>query len=276
MSPFRVSATSSSFSQMSPSPVLRLVRKGAWTQVEDDLLKRCIERHGVVRWSRVPQLAGLNRCRKSCRLRWLNYLDPRIRRGQFEEDEDDLIIRLHKLLGNRWSLIAGRLPGRTANDVKNYWNSHLSKKLIPQEKKVRACPCIAAPTRPQPRKCSIKTKTSVDDQQVNMSELIPQKKKVRACRIIAAPTRPQPRKCSIETKTSVDEQQVNMSESRPSADTANCAVWQDDLGNVKEMIEQLTEATIPSENTEGFAHEGLMQDGVSLWDNFIFDIQLSS
>nr|AZP55090.1 transcription factor R2R3-MYB [Lilium hybrid cultivar] len=234
MSPFRVSATSSSFSQMSPSPVLRLVRKGAWTQVEDDLLKRCIERHGVVRWSRVPQLAGLNRCRKSCRLRWLNYLDPRIRRGQFDEDEDDLIIRLHKLLGNRWSLIAGRLPGRTANDVKNYWNSHLSKKLIPQEKKVRACRCIAAPTRPQPRKCSIKTKTSVDDQQVNMSE------------------------------------------SRPSADTANCAVWLDDLGNVKEMIEQLTEATIPSENMVRFAHEGLMQDGVSLWDNFIFDIQLSS
>ncbi|KAL7211005.1 hypothetical protein ACSBR2_013988 [Camellia fascicularis] len=77
---------------------------------------------------------GLNRCRKSCRLRWLNYLRPNIKRGHFAVDEDDLIIRLHRLLGNRWSLIAGRIPGRTANDIKNYWNSYLSKK-IPSESK---------------------------------------------------------------------------------------------------------------------------------------------
>ncbi|CAN1176556.1 Transcription factor MYB1, partial [Linum perenne] len=75
------------------------------------------------------RLTGLNRCRKSCRLRWLNYLRPNIRRGSFAEEEVELIIKLHKLLGNRWSLIAGRLPGRTANDVKNYWNCHLSKRL---------------------------------------------------------------------------------------------------------------------------------------------------
>ncbi|CAN0913727.1 Transcription factor MYB113 [Linum grandiflorum] len=79
----------------------------------------------------------LNRCRKSCRLRWLNYLKPNIKRGEFSEDEVDLITRLHKLLGNRcefvlilWSLIAGRLPGRTANDVKNYWNTHQKKKTV--------------------------------------------------------------------------------------------------------------------------------------------------
>ncbi|OMO55511.1 hypothetical protein CCACVL1_27210, partial [Corchorus capsularis] len=76
-------------------------------------------------------LMCLNRCRKSCRLRWLNYLKPNIKRGDFEDDEVDLIIRLHKLLGNRWSLIAGRIPGRTANDVKNYWNTHLLKKYNP-------------------------------------------------------------------------------------------------------------------------------------------------
>ncbi|CAN1827689.1 Transcription factor MYB113, partial [Linum perenne] len=77
--------------------------------------------------------AGLNRCRKSCRLRWLNYLKPNIKRGDFAYDEVDLMIRLHKLLGNskcRWSLIAGRLPGRTANDVKNYWNTHQKKQRV--------------------------------------------------------------------------------------------------------------------------------------------------
>ncbi|KAI4370218.1 hypothetical protein MLD38_018588 [Melastoma candidum] len=105
----------------------------AWTEEEDDLLKRCIEQYGEGKWHRVPLLAGLNRCRKSCRLRWLNYLRPNIRRGTFTDEEVDLIIKLHKLVGNRWSLIAGRLPGRTANDVKNFWNCHLSKKLNAEE-----------------------------------------------------------------------------------------------------------------------------------------------
>ncbi|KAL2329934.1 hypothetical protein Fmac_017515 [Flemingia macrophylla] len=101
------------------------VRKGAWNKCEDDLLKACVERYGEGKWHLVPQRAGLSRCRKSCRLRWLNYLNPNIKRGPFSEDEIDMMIRLHKLLGNRWSLIAGRLPGRTSNDVKNYWNTHM-------------------------------------------------------------------------------------------------------------------------------------------------------
>ncbi|XP_019465222.1 PREDICTED: transcription factor MYB114-like isoform X2 [Lupinus angustifolius] len=107
----------------------------AWTEEEDHMLKKCIEQYGEGKWHRVPLLAGLNRCRKSCRLRWLNYLRPNIKRGSFAEEEVEMIIKLHRLLGNRWSLIAGRLPGRTANDVKNYWNCHLSKKLNALEAK---------------------------------------------------------------------------------------------------------------------------------------------
>ncbi|KAM7524281.1 hypothetical protein LguiA_014183 [Lonicera macranthoides] len=80
----------------------RGVRKGAWTAEEDFLLKKCIEKYGAGKWYQVPPRAGLNnRCRKSCRLRWLNYLRPDIKRGCFTEDEEDLIIKLHKLLGNR-------------------------------------------------------------------------------------------------------------------------------------------------------------------------------
>ncbi|CAI9110575.1 OLC1v1010627C1 [Oldenlandia corymbosa var. corymbosa] len=105
------------------------LRKGAWTKEEDILLRNCIAKYGEGKWHQVPSRAGLNRCRKSCRLRWLNYLKPDIKRGDFSSDEVDLMIRLHKLLGNRWSLIAGRLPGRTANDVKNYWNTHMQKKM---------------------------------------------------------------------------------------------------------------------------------------------------
>ncbi|XP_050907712.1 transcription factor MYB1 [Lathyrus oleraceus] len=113
----------------------RSLRKGAWTYEEDTLLIACINKYGEGKWHLVPKRAGLNRCRKSCRLRWLNYLNPTINRESFKEDEIDMILRLHKLLGNRWSLIAGRLPGRTSNDVKNYWHTNLHKKVVPEKEK---------------------------------------------------------------------------------------------------------------------------------------------
>ncbi|PON73588.1 MYB transcription factor [Parasponia andersonii] len=105
------------------------LRRGPWTPREDSLLVNYIQHHGEGHWRSLPKKAGLLRCGKSCRLRWMNYLRPDIKRGNITPDEDDLIIRLHSLLGNRWSLIAGRLPGRTDNEIKNYWNSHLSKRL---------------------------------------------------------------------------------------------------------------------------------------------------
>ncbi|CDP00751.1 unnamed protein product [Coffea canephora] len=105
------------------------MNKGSWSPQEDQELMDYIQKHGEGHWRNIPKATGLLRCGKSCRLRWVNYLRPDLKRGNFAEDEEDLIIRLHALLGNRWSLIAGRLPGRTDNEVKNYWNSHLSKKL---------------------------------------------------------------------------------------------------------------------------------------------------
>ncbi|KAK1301664.1 Transcription factor MYB90 [Acorus calamus] len=65
-----------------PATEILGVRKGAWTQEEDVLLRKCIEEHGEGKWRHVPLRAGLNRCRKSCRLRWLNYLRPNLKRGR--------------------------------------------------------------------------------------------------------------------------------------------------------------------------------------------------
>ncbi|XP_018830527.1 transcription factor WER-like isoform X2 [Juglans regia] len=104
-------------------------KKGLWTEEEDRILMDYIRVHGKGKWNRIAKMSGLKRGGKSCRLRWINYLSPSVKRGGFSEEEEDLIIRLHNLLGNRWSLIAGRVPGRTDNQVKNHWNTHLSKKL---------------------------------------------------------------------------------------------------------------------------------------------------
>nr|QMX78321.1 PaGL1-like2 [Platanus x hispanica] len=131
-------------------------KKGLWTMEEDKILMDYITVHGEGRWNRVAKMAGLNRCGKSCRLRWINYLNPNVKRGDFSEEEDDLIIRLHNLLGNRWSLIAGRLPGRTDNQVKNHWNTFLSKKLGIKKKRSK----VDASSPPLYRECGEVEETS--------------------------------------------------------------------------------------------------------------------
>ncbi|MED6169813.1 hypothetical protein PIB30_024784 [Stylosanthes scabra] len=106
------------------------LKKGPWTPEEDRILVEYIKKNGHGSWRALPKIAGLNRCGKSCRLRWTNYLRPDIKRGKFSEQEEQLIINLHEVLGNKWSAIAGHLPGRTDNEIKNYWNTHLRKKLL--------------------------------------------------------------------------------------------------------------------------------------------------
>lgn len=105
------------------------IKKGPWTPEEDIILVSYIQEHGPGNWRSVPTNTGLMRCSKSCRLRWTNYLRPGIKRGNFTQHEEGMIIHLQALLGNRWAAIASYLPQRTDNDIKNYWNTHLKKKL---------------------------------------------------------------------------------------------------------------------------------------------------
>ncbi|XP_073360898.1 uncharacterized protein [Aegilops tauschii subsp. strangulata] len=107
------------------------LKKGPWTEEEDRLLVDYIKLHGTGgNWRTIPKRAGLNRCGKSCRLRWTNYLHPDIKRGPFTDEEEKTTIHLHSMLGNKWSAIATHLPGRTGNFIKNYWNTNLRKKLL--------------------------------------------------------------------------------------------------------------------------------------------------
>ncbi|XP_019261554.1 PREDICTED: myb-related protein 306-like [Nicotiana attenuata] len=106
------------------------LKKGPWTAEEDEKLMEYIQENGHGNWQLVPKRAGLNRCGKSCRLRWTNYLRPDIKRGGFSEEEQQMIINFHSVLGNKWSRIASHLPGRTDNEIKNFWNTQLKKKLL--------------------------------------------------------------------------------------------------------------------------------------------------
>ncbi|XP_022774107.1 uncharacterized protein LOC111316413 [Durio zibethinus] len=106
------------------------LKKGPWTPEEDKKLVKYIQENGHGSWRALPKLAGLNRCGKSCRLRWTNYLRPDIKRGKFSQEEEQTILNIHSILGNKWSAIASHLHGRTDNEIKNFWNTHLKKKLI--------------------------------------------------------------------------------------------------------------------------------------------------
>ncbi|KAK9291614.1 hypothetical protein L1049_019563 [Liquidambar formosana] len=117
-------------------------KKGLWSPEEDQKLKTYIIQNGHGCWSSVPINAGLQRNGKSCRLRWINYLRPGLKRGIFTAQEEETVLSLHRMLGNKWSQIAQHLPGRTDNEIKNYWHSYLKKKVV----KVEA---IEAPTKAQ-------------------------------------------------------------------------------------------------------------------------------
>uniref|UniRef100_A0A0D3FKQ2 Transcription factor GAMYB n=1 Tax=Oryza barthii TaxID=65489 RepID=A0A0D3FKQ2_9ORYZ len=105
-----------------------VLKKGPWTTAEDAVLVQHVRQHGEGNWNAVQRMTGLLRCGKSCRLRWTNHLRPNLKKGSFSPDEELLIAQLHAQLGNKWARMASHLPGRTDNEIKNYWNTRTKRR----------------------------------------------------------------------------------------------------------------------------------------------------
>ncbi|KAJ7298928.1 hypothetical protein O6H91_07G111800 [Diphasiastrum complanatum] len=106
-----------------------LLKKGPWTSAEDAILVDYVKKHGEGNWNSVQKHSGLSRCGKSCRLRWANHLRPNLKKGAFTNEEERQIIELHAKLGNKWARMASQLPGRTDNEIKNYWNTRIKRRM---------------------------------------------------------------------------------------------------------------------------------------------------
>ncbi|KAL8474341.1 hypothetical protein ACS0TY_030980 [Phlomoides rotata] len=117
-----------SSSSPSPSKSKNFLKKGPWTSAEDTMLMEYVRIHGEGNWNSVQKHSGLLRCGKSCRLRWANHLRPNLKKGAFTTDEEKLIVDLHSKLGNKWARMAAQLPGRTDNEIKNYWNTRVKRR----------------------------------------------------------------------------------------------------------------------------------------------------
>ncbi|KAH0918443.1 hypothetical protein HID58_026103 [Brassica napus] len=107
--------------------VEKTFHKGPWTSAEDQLLTAYVDKHGEGNWNAVQKHSGLSRCGKSCRLRWVNHLRPSLKKGGFTDKEEQRVIELHASMGNKWARMAAQLPGRTDNEIKNFWNTRLKK-----------------------------------------------------------------------------------------------------------------------------------------------------
>ncbi|XP_073049274.1 transcription factor MYB63 [Primulina eburnea] len=148
------------------------VKKGPWSPAEDLRLVNFVQKNGHSNWRALPKQAGLLRCGKSCRLRWINYLSPDVKRGNFTSEEEQTIINLHNTIGNKWSKIASCLPGRTDNEIKNVWNTHLKKRLTKKSDSNMenlSCPSRTSSSSTQHM---LQIEKSIDDQTVRLSNTI--------------------------------------------------------------------------------------------------------
>jgi len=95
--------------------------------VEDNHIMELFKQKGK-NWSEIAKIVK-TRNGKQIRDRYLNYLDPKIKRDKFSKEDDELILGYYVKFGPKWSLIAKFIKDRTGDLIKNRFYSHLKSKI---------------------------------------------------------------------------------------------------------------------------------------------------
>eukprot|EP01130_Rhizamoeba_saxonica_P007649 TRINITY_DN3095_c0_g1_i1.p1 TRINITY_DN3095_c0_g1~~TRINITY_DN3095_c0_g1_i1.p1 ORF type:complete len:273 (+),score=66.69 TRINITY_DN3095_c0_g1_i1:55-873(+) len=171
--------------------------KGPWTVSEDETLQKLVKKYGPRDWATISanmQKYGIWRVGKQCRERWFNHLDPSVRKDPWSEEEDQIIVRAHSKLGNKWTDISKLLDGRPANAVKNHWNSTLRRQFESHSGR-----------RQKRKRKRVIESASLDDSSISSSsssEYISQQNKRRRIRLKAK------KQIDLSSEDSVDETSI--------------------------------------------------------------------
>ncbi|CAI8603725.1 unnamed protein product [Vicia faba] len=208
------------------------LKRGRWTTEEDEILSKYIQANGEGSWRSLPKNAGLLRCGKSCRLRWINYLRTDLKRGNISAEEEDTIVKLHTTYGNRWSMIASHLPGRTDNEIKNYWNSHLSRKIYCFSKVSTTTETKTVDIPPPKRKCGRTSRWAMKKNKIY-------KKQITTSSTITQPDNKGKLVHDVEVKTTHEQEK----EKTTTTTTTTMYELCDDILGLRELLEDINEVS---------------------------------
>lgn len=106
----------------------------SWSKEDDMRLTEIMKKYKNPRdWEPIAKEHGMGKSAKECHERWIRYLKPGVRKGQWTDQEDAIVIEAVTTSSEqpftRWSDLAQRLPGRVGKQIRDRWVNHLNPNI---------------------------------------------------------------------------------------------------------------------------------------------------